>query len=79
LNGLQDFLNLPYGELEQLNLEAKEQRLSHVPADEIREKRLKYLTDEKRIKAITLSSATWKAASTCWTMTKSGSSKAGTT
>ncbi|MBI4907550.1 MAG: glutamine synthetase [Acidobacteria bacterium] len=51
---LRDFLALSYGELEDLNLNAKEQRLSRVPADQIQEERLKYLTDEKRIKAITL-------------------------
>jgi glutamine synthetase len=54
LIGPQDLLSLPYGELEQLNLEAKEQRLSRTPVDKIQEHRLKYLTDEKRIKAVTL-------------------------
>jgi glutamine synthetase len=49
-----NFLALPYEELEQLNLAAKAERSSRVPADEIREKRLKYLTDEKRIKAVTV-------------------------
>jgi glutamine synthetase len=53
-NELQDFLRLPYGELEELNLKAKEQRLKHTPVDTIREDRLKYLTDEKKIKAVTL-------------------------
>src|SRR6476660_7988689 len=53
-NELQDFLRLSYGELEEKNLQAKEQRLSRVPVDKIREERLKYLTDEKRIKAVTL-------------------------
>ena len=51
---LQDFLKLPYGELEDLNLKAKEQRMKRVPIEKIREERLKYLTDEKRIKAVTL-------------------------
>ena len=51
---LQDFLRLPYTELEELNLKAKEQRMKRVPVDKIREERLKYLTDEKRIKAVTL-------------------------
>jgi glutamine synthetase len=51
---LQDFLELPYGELEELNLHAKEQRLKRVPAGKVQEDRLKYLTDEKRIKAVTL-------------------------
>ncbi len=51
---LQDFLALPYAELEELNLQAKEQRKNRVPDDQIREERLKYLTDEKRIKAVTV-------------------------
>jgi glutamine synthetase len=54
MNELQDFLRLPYTELEELNLKAKEQRLSRVAVDKIQEERLKYLTDEKRIKAVTL-------------------------
>jgi glutamine synthetase len=49
-----NFLALPYEELEELNLKAKADRLNRVGADEIREKRLKYLTDEKRIKAVTV-------------------------
>src|SRR5271165_673068 len=51
---LQDFLQLPYGELEELNLKAKEQRMQRVSAGQLREERLKYLTDEKRIKSLTL-------------------------
>ena len=51
---LRDFLTLSYDELEQLNLKAKEQRKNHVPADKIQEERLKYLSDEKRIKAVTV-------------------------
>ena len=49
-----NFLALSYEELETLNLQAKKDRLDRVAADEIREKRLKYLTDEKRIKAVTV-------------------------
>src|ERR1700731_1107103 len=49
-----NFLALSYEELEDLNLHAKEQRLGRVPMDKIREERLKYLTDEKRIKAVTV-------------------------
>jgi len=49
-----NFLALPYDELEELNLQAKADRLSRVAIDDIREKRLKYLKDEKRIKAITV-------------------------
>src|SRR3972149_5243015 len=53
-NELRNFLALSYEELEALNLRAKEQRLKRVPIDKIREERLKYLTDEKRIKAVTV-------------------------
>src|SRR6202140_4312356 len=53
-NELQDFLRLPYAELEELNLHAKEQRAKRVPLGQIQEERLKYLTGEKRIKAVTL-------------------------
>ena len=49
-----NFLALSYEELEELNLKAKSERLSRKPADEIREARLKYLTDEKHIKAVTV-------------------------
>jgi glutamine synthetase len=51
---LRDFLALSYDELEQLNLKAKEQRRNRVAIDKIREERLKYLSDEKRIKALTV-------------------------
>jgi glutamine synthetase len=51
---LRDFLMLPYGELEELNLEAKKQRKDRVASDKLQELRLKYLTDEKRIKAVTV-------------------------
>jgi glutamine synthetase len=49
-----NFLALSYEELEELNLAAKADRASRVAADEVRDKRLKYLTDEKRIKAVTV-------------------------
>jgi len=49
-----NFLALPYGELEEKNLEAKADRANRLDINEIREKRLKYLTDEKRIKAVTV-------------------------
>jgi glutamine synthetase len=53
-NELRNFLSLSYEELEELNLAAKEQRKKRVPAHQIQEERLKYLTDEKRIKAVTV-------------------------
>jgi glutamine synthetase len=51
---LRNFLALSYDELEDLNLRAKEQRKNRVALDKIQEERLKYLTDEKRIKAVTV-------------------------
>src|SRR5260221_562699 len=51
---LRNFLALSYDELEQLNLNAKEQRKNRVAAHKVQEDRLKHLTDEKRIKAVTV-------------------------
>src|SRR5437660_3024277 len=51
---LRSFLALTYEELEDLNLKAKDQRKNRVPMDVIQEDRLKYLTEEKRIKAVTV-------------------------
>ncbi len=53
-NELRNFLALPYDELETMNLQAKEQRLKRVASHKVQEERLKYLTDEKRIKAVTV-------------------------
>src|SRR6201993_5648649 len=52
-NELREFLALSYGELEELNLKAKEQRKNRVAPHKIQEERLKYLTDTKEIKAVT--------------------------
>jgi len=51
---LRNFLSLSYDELEQLNLEAKEHRKNRVAPHKIQEERIKYLADEKRIKAVTV-------------------------
>jgi glutamine synthetase len=51
---LRNFLAHDYDELEELNLKAKEQRKARTPVHKIQEQRLKYLTDEKRIKAVTV-------------------------
>src|SRR6266536_2242345 len=51
---LRNFLALSYDELEELNLKAKEQRRNRVASHKVQEDRLKYLTDEKRIKAVTV-------------------------
>ena len=51
---LRNFLALNYAELEELNLKSKEQRKKRVALDKIKEERLKYLTDQKGIKAVTV-------------------------
>ncbi|MBV9402400.1 MAG: glutamine synthetase beta-grasp domain-containing protein, partial [Candidatus Eremiobacteraeota bacterium] len=51
---LRDFLMLPYDELEELNLRAKQQRKERVTASQMQDQRLSYLNDEKRIKAVTV-------------------------
>src|SRR5690242_11653621 len=53
-NELRNFLALSYEQLEDMNLKAKEQRKNRVAMDKIREERIKYLTDEKGIKAVTV-------------------------
>lgn len=52
--GLRDFLEIPYDKLEEMNLEVKQQRLNRIAPDKAREQRVKYLTDERRIKAVTV-------------------------
>ena len=54
MSELRTFLTLSYPELEERNLKAKEQRKKRVAADTIREARLKDLTDEKAVKAVTV-------------------------
>ena len=53
-NELRNFLALSYDQLEELNLQAKEQRKNRVAPDKIQEERIKYLTDEKGVKAVTV-------------------------
>jgi len=53
-NELRNFLSLSYAELEEKNLSAKAQRISRVAPHKIQEERLKYLTDTKEIKAVTV-------------------------
>lgn len=52
--GLRHFLEIPYDELEELNLEAKEKQVKRVNPDELQAYYLKYLHEEKRIKAVTV-------------------------
>src|SRR5579863_4535247 len=51
---LRNFLALSYDELEELNLKSKEHRRKRTPIEKVQEERLKYLTDEKHIKAVTV-------------------------
>jgi glutamine synthetase len=49
-----NFLELSYEELEEMNLKAKEQRRKRVAIDKLQEERLKWLTDTKGVKAVTV-------------------------
>jgi glutamine synthetase len=49
-----NFLELSYEELEELNLNAKEQRRKRVSVDKLQEERVKWLTDQKGVKAVTV-------------------------
>src|SRR6202050_4280572 len=51
---LRNFLAIPYEELEELNLKAKEQRMNRVEPHKIQKERLKYLSTEKRSMAVTV-------------------------
>jgi glutamine synthetase len=51
---LRDFLEIPYDKLEEMNLAAKQARVDRVPTHKVREERMRYLADEKRIKAVTV-------------------------
>lgn len=51
---LKSFLEIPYEELEQKNLEAKEKVKNHMAEDKLKEEYLKYLYDQKDLKAVTV-------------------------
>ena len=51
---LRNFLEIPYDELEERNLEAKAQRTEHVDPGTVSEQRRKQVSDEKRLKAVTV-------------------------
>ena len=53
-NELRDFLEIPYDQLEALNLEAKAERVGRVAPEKVRDKRMRYLAEEKRLKAVTV-------------------------
>lgn len=51
---LRNFLEIPYDELEVLNLEAKQRVLTATPEEQLQKHYLDYLEEEPRIKAVTL-------------------------
>ena len=51
---LRDFLRISYDQLEEMNLAVKEERLRRIDPGQAREQRMKYLVDEKRLKAVTV-------------------------
>jgi len=51
---IKDFLHISYNELEKRNLELKQARKKHKPQSYFRNKLIKYLKEESRIKAITV-------------------------
>ena len=51
---LREFLEIPYDRLEELNLASKQEREDGKDPDAIREARMKALTDEKGVKAVTV-------------------------
>lgn len=51
---LRTFLEIPYDELEEMNLKAKAQRLERQDPEKLREERIAYLEGESRIKAVTV-------------------------
>ncbi|MFA5623779.1 MAG: glutamine synthetase family protein [Bradymonadales bacterium] len=51
---VRNFKEIPYDELEALNLEAKSEFMARVSDDALREKYLRYLNDEPQLKAVTV-------------------------
>lgn len=51
---IKNFLEIPYDQLEELNLEAKSKVAGRASSDELREHYIRYLAGEKRLKAVTV-------------------------
>lgn len=51
---IKNFRDIPYDQLEELNLEAKSKVQKHVPDDKLKEEYLRLLNDSKDIKAVTV-------------------------
>jgi glutamine synthetase len=54
LSELKSFFAIPYDLMEEMNLEAKAKQLARRPEDELREHYIRYLADQKGIKAVTV-------------------------
>lgn len=54
MSELRTFLEIPYDELEERNLEAKRRQLERQSPESLEKHYIQYLTDEKRIKAVTV-------------------------
>ena len=72
---LRDFLMLPYGELEELNLRAKQQRQERVPLHACRRSALSIWPTSRASRPSPCCSATSKAGCTCSTTTRSSCSR----
>lgn len=53
-HSMKDFLEIPYEELEERNLAAKADRVTRRDPGAVREERMRYLAEERRIKAVTV-------------------------
>ncbi|PKL74603.1 MAG: glutamine synthetase, partial [Candidatus Melainabacteria bacterium HGW-Melainabacteria-1] len=54
VNGPKNFLDVSYDELEELNLEAKSRLLKRESEDKLQEEYIRYLSDKREIKAVTV-------------------------
>lgn len=51
---LRTFLEIPYEQLEEMNLQAKDARIQRLDPGKLKEERIRCLTDERRLKAVTV-------------------------
>ena len=54
MTDLRNLLEIPYDELENLNIEAKNKQLKRVARQELKDHYINYLKQENRIKAVTI-------------------------
>jgi hypothetical protein len=70
MSELRTFLEIPYDELEERNLDAKKKQLDRVSTGDLEHFYLKYLEKESPSKRSLFASATLKEDSTCWITTR---------